>query len=339
MRRRKFIAGLGAAGAYVAVPRLSRAQQDTHVRRLAMLALGREDQATTTAFLAWRNEMAKLGWVEGRNLQIDVRFIRGGQDRLIADAEELVNLRPDVIFAGNGPASVAFQQRTSVIPIVFVGGGDPASAGLVRNMARPEGNMTGFANWGSASQGGRWLELFKEAVPRLTRVADIFFPNAFFMNASGPLRTSIAAAAAQHGVTIIRMPVQNDVEMEHAISAFAAEPDGGLLLTGAVPNIPPANFSERDRLISLVARRAIPAVYSDRYFLLGGGLVSCGPLIREAHFQAGVYTDRILNGEKAGDLPVQQITKIELGLNLKTAKMLGITFPTVLLTRADELIE
>jgi putative ABC transport system substrate-binding protein len=176
MRRREFIAGLGAACGYAAVPHLARAQQDTRVRRLAVLALGGENAPTEVVVTFW-NELAKLGWVRGLNLQVDLRFIQGGPDRLTADAEELVNLQPNVIFAGNGPAAVAFQQRTSVIPIVFVGSGDPALTGRVRNIARPEGNMTGFANWGAASQGGRWLELFKEAVPRLTRVADIFFPN------------------------------------------------------------------------------------------------------------------------------------------------------------------
>jgi putative tryptophan/tyrosine transport system substrate-binding protein len=176
MRRREFIAGLGAAGGHAAMPRFARAQQDARVRRLAMLVV----LGATTYLATLRNELAKAGWVEGRNLRTDLRFIRGDADRLAADAEELANLRPDVIFAGNGRAAVAVQQLTSVIPIVFVGRGDPALNGLVRNIARPECNMTGFANSAAASQGGRWLELFKEAVPRLTRVAGIFVPDGFF---------------------------------------------------------------------------------------------------------------------------------------------------------------
>jgi putative tryptophan/tyrosine transport system substrate-binding protein len=161
-RRRDFIAGIGAVGAYVAVPCLASAQQDRRVRRLAMLGPGVAETMTNVAIL--RNELARLGWVEGRNLQIDLRFNRRDLDGLATYAEELVSLRPDVIFAYTGLAARVVQQRTSVIPIVFVGGSDSTSNGLVRNIARPEGNMTGFANT-FGSLGGRWLELFKEAVP------------------------------------------------------------------------------------------------------------------------------------------------------------------------------
>jgi putative tryptophan/tyrosine transport system substrate-binding protein len=172
MKRREFIAGLGAA----AWPLAARAAETQ--RRLGALLFGRDDDPVYQSVLgAFREGLATFGWVEGRNLGIDYRFAGGDPSRLAADAEELVNLRPDVIFATGGLAALAVQQRTSVIPIVFVGGGDPTLTGLVCNVARPEGNMTGFANWGAASQGGRWLELFKEAVPRLTRVADISFPS------------------------------------------------------------------------------------------------------------------------------------------------------------------
>jgi putative ABC transport system substrate-binding protein len=226
MRRREFIARLGAAGAYVAMPRFARAQQDTRVRRLAAL-FGGDENRTATNLASLRNELAKLGWVEGRNLRIDLRF--SSADRPVAYAEEMVNLRPDVIFVIAGPMAVAVQQRTSVIPIVFVGGFDAAALGLVgNNIARPDGNMTGFAN-GFGSLGGRWLELFKEAVPRMTRVADIFFvpQSASNRGLRDQLRAPIAAAAAQLGVTIVRIPVRDAVQIEAAISAFAAEPDGG----------------------------------------------------------------------------------------------------------------
>jgi putative tryptophan/tyrosine transport system substrate-binding protein len=190
------------------------------------------DPLSQSAVVAFREGLATFGWFEGRNLRIEYRFSGGDLSRLAAGAAELVNLRPEVIFALSGPAARAVQQRTSVIPIVFVGRGDPASIGAVRNVARPEDNVTGFANY-FASLGGRWLELFKEAVPRLTRVADINFASEIFPpNNELELRAAIRAAAAQLGVTIIRMPVRNAVEIEHRISVFAAEPDGGLLLTG-----------------------------------------------------------------------------------------------------------
>src|SRR5262249_972282 len=199
-------------------------------RHVGALLSSPDNQSALDAF---RDGLATFGWAECRNLRIDYRFA-GDPSRLSADAEELVNLRPDVIFAYSGPAALAVQQRTSVIPIVFVGGLDPTSNGLVgNNIARPGGNMTGFAN-AFGSMGGRWLELFKEAVPRLTRVAHIFFVNELSVREAGEgVRANISAAAAQLGVTIVRIPVRNAVEIEPAISAFAAEPNGGLLLTGA----------------------------------------------------------------------------------------------------------
>jgi putative tryptophan/tyrosine transport system substrate-binding protein len=226
MIRREFIAGLGSAATWpFSRPLAAEAQ-----RHVGALLYGTDNDPLYRSLLgAFREGLKTFGWVEGRNVRIDYRF-SGDPSRLATDAEELVNLRPDVIFALTGPAARGVQQRTSVIPIVFVGGGDPNLTGLVLNMARPEGNITGFSNY-FASQGGRWLELFKEAMPRLTRVADIFFGNELF--ARNELRASIRAAAAQVGITITRIPVRNAVEIEPAISAFAAEPDGGLLLTEA----------------------------------------------------------------------------------------------------------
>jgi putative ABC transport system substrate-binding protein len=226
MRRREFIAGLGGAAAWPFTRPLAAEGQ----RRVGVLTAADNNPETQSQLRAFREGLATFGWVEDRNLRIDFRFAGGDPSRLAAYAEELVNLRPDVIFAVTGPGAGAVQRRTQVIPIVFMGGGDP-SFGLVGNIARPEGNVTGFANI-FGSLGGRWLELFKEAVPRLTRVAAYFTPASGFRQ----LEASIAAAAAQLGVTIIPMPVRNAVEAEHAISAFAAEPDGGLLLTGVAPD-------------------------------------------------------------------------------------------------------
>jgi putative tryptophan/tyrosine transport system substrate-binding protein len=332
MKRREFIAGLGAA----AWPLAARAAETQ--RRLGALLFGRDDDPVYQSVLgAFREGLATFGWVEGRNLGIDYRFAGGDPSRLAADAEELVNLRPDVIFAGTGPAARAVQQRTSVIPIVFMGGGDPASNGMVGSIARPGGNMTGFAN-SFGSLGGRWLELFKEAVPRLTRVADmtgvadIFFPMGD-LSARNDLRASIATAAAQLGVTIITMPVRNAVEIEPKISAFAAEPDGGLLVTPANPVS-----------LEVIGRLAL---YHHLPLMLAGGngrfvegmLMSHGADGYDLVRRAASYVDRILRGAKPSELPIQYPTKFELVVNLKTAKAIGVTIPEAFLALADEVID
>jgi putative tryptophan/tyrosine transport system substrate-binding protein len=279
---------------------------------------------------AFSEGLARFGWVEGRNVRIDSRFAGGDPSRLAADAEELVNLRPDVIFAFTAPAVRAVQQRTSVIPIVFVGGGDPTVTGLVRNIARPEGNMTGFATW-FASQGGRWLELFEEAVPRLTSVADIFFVNK--LSVRNELRASISAAGAMLGLTIVSMPVQNEVEMEHAISAFAAKPAGGLLLTGAVSN---TAFEAIERL---ALYQHLPLMFGGVTTPAEGFLMSHGPDFLDLAWRGSSYVDRILRGAKPSELPVQYPTKFELVVNLKTAKAIGVTIPEAFLAQADQVIE
>jgi putative ABC transport system substrate-binding protein len=331
MRRREFIAGLGGAVAWPLTRPLAAEAQ----RRVGVLSGG------TGTLDAFSEGMAKFGWVEGRNLRIDYRLAGPDPSRLAAYAEELVNLQPDVIFAFTGPAAAAVQQRTSVIPIVFVGGGDPAVTGLVGNIARPEGNMTGFANW-FASLGGRWLELFKEAVPRLTRVADILFANGFFgplplrptTSLPEPIQASIAAAAAQLGVTSIPMPVRNAVEAEHAISAFAAEPNGGLLVTGG-----------SNATTEAIGRLAL---YHHLPLMIGGGngrfgpegmLMAHGADLSDLARRASSYVDRILRGAKPGELPVQYPTKFELVVNLKTAKAIGVTIPEAFLAQADQVIE
>jgi putative tryptophan/tyrosine transport system substrate-binding protein len=249
-----------------------------------------------------------------------------------------VNLRPDVIFVVGGPQVRAVRQRTSIIPIVFVGGGDPALSGAVRNIARPDGNMTGFANWGAVSQGGKWLELFKEAVPRLTRVADIFFVSELTVVEPLGLRATISAATAKLGVTIISIPVRNAVEIEPAISAFAAEPDGGLLLTGGPVDNPFAMFEA-------IGRRALyyhlPLMYGavPTTARAEGFLMAHGTDIMDLARRASSYVDRILHGAKPSELPVQYPTKFELVVNLKTAKAIGVTIPETFLALADEVIE
>jgi putative tryptophan/tyrosine transport system substrate-binding protein len=339
MRRREFIAGLGGAVTWpFARPLTAEAQ-----RRVGALGFGRDDGPVFQSILAaFREGLATFGWVEDRNLRIDYRSF-GDPSRLAAYAEELVNLRPDVIFALTGPAALAVQQRTSVIPIVFVGGLDPTSNGLVgNNTARPEGNMTGFAI-GFGSMGGRWLELFKEAIPRLTRVADTFFVSDFPVRNANPrtaprneLRATIAAAAAQLGVTIVRIPVRNAVEIEPAISAFAAEPGGGLLLTGA------ANSST---IFGAIRRRALyyhlPSMYGSfpTAARAEGFLMAHGPDLLDLVRRASSCVDRILRGAKPSEQPIQYPSKFELVVNLRTAKEIGVTIPEAFLAQADEVIE
>jgi putative tryptophan/tyrosine transport system substrate-binding protein len=226
-RRRDAITLTATAVTYSMVwPYAALAQQAERVHRVGVL-VGVAGSVVQPLVAAFREGLANLGWVEGRNLRIDYRFSQGDPGRPDAYAEELVKLQPDLVFAFSGPATRAVQQRTSVIPIVFAGGGDPASIGLVGNIARPAGNVTGFANV-FTTLGGKWLELFKEAVPRLARLADVFTANEF-TNPQNELRATIDAAAAQLGLTIVRMPLRNPEEIEPAISTFAAEPDGGLL--------------------------------------------------------------------------------------------------------------
>ena len=259
----------------------------------------------------------------------DYRFAGGDPDRRAAYAEELVNLRPDLIWAVTGSAALAVQQRTAVIPIVFAVG-DPALNGLVGNIARPGGNMTGFAN-DFGSLGGKWLQLFKEAVPRLARVADIFSANSLRANPRSDFRTTIGAAAARLGVTIVRMPVRDVVEIEPAIAAFAAA-DGGLLLTGSIAT---AHF---DAIRRLALQYRLPLMRGGSS-LEEGVLMSHGPDYVDVMRRAASYVDRILRGAKPSDLPVQYPTKFELIVNLKTAKAIGLEIPATLLALADEVIE
>jgi putative ABC transport system substrate-binding protein len=325
LRRREFIAGLGGAAA--AWPTLARAQQGERVRRVGALFGGAYQNVA-----AFREPLAMLGWVEGGNLRMDYRFADGDPDRLAAYAEELVNLRPDLIFAFNGPAARAVQQRTATIPIVFVGGGDPASIGLVGNIARPGGNMTGFAN-NFGSLGGKWLELFKEAVPGLTRVAHVFSAIQASANPRSEIRTTMDAAAARLGVTIVRMRVHDPAEIERAISALAAAPHGGLLQTGATT---PAHADAIDRL---ALHYQLPLMVGDAAIVADGVLMSHGPDLQDLVRGAASYVDRILRGAKPSELPVQYPSKFELVVNLKTAKAIGVTIPEAFLSRADEVIE
>jgi putative ABC transport system substrate-binding protein len=235
-----------------------------------------------------------------------------------------------VILAFSGPAGQAVQRRTQIIPIVFVGGGDPAEDSIVASIARPAGNMTGFANI-FTSLGSIWLELLKEAVPRITRVADVF--DGAFLITAGTLRVAIDAAAAQLAIAIIRMPVREPVDTERMIGAFASEPNGGLLLTGALSS---AKFEAIERL---ALQYRLPLMVGGVKSIAAGVLMSHGPDIPDLVRLASSYVDRILRGAKPSELPIQFPTKFEFVINLGTAKLLGIEVPETLLATADEVIQ
>ena len=271
--------------------------------------------------------MQKLGWIEGRNLRIDPRISLGDPDRIRTYAMELVSLAPDVIVTSSRPATAEVQDRTKTNPIVFTAGGDPVSNGLVQNIARPEGNTTGFPSFVD-SISSKWLELLKEAAPHITRVALVFNPQTVNVGYFRP----IEAAAPLLGVQTLKTPVRDTLEMVRAIDAFAAEPNGGLLV---VPVLPEDSY----KMLHLVAaQHRLPAIDSTRP-KVADGLMTYAVDFSDIYRRAAAYVDRILRGTKVSELPVQSPTKFELVINLKTAKALGLTLPPSLLARADEVIE
>jgi putative ABC transport system substrate-binding protein len=328
MRRRQFIALLGSSA--VTWPLAVRAQQPERVRRIGVLMPVPEDDAQgKVRLVALREGLQKLGWVEGRNIQIDYRWAPQG-DQLQPAAKELLSLAPELILVQSDPATAALRRETWTIPIVFVSVGDPIGGGFIQSMAGPAANATGFSNF-EPSIGGKWLELLKEVSPGVKRALVILQTetpaNASFLRAA-------EAAAPTLQVTLIAPSVHNATEIEAAVNTFAAEPLGGLVV---MPH--PVTASNRNVIIGLAARHRLPAVYPFRFFAQGGGLVSYG-IDQIEHFRrAADYINRILKGEKPGDLPTQASTKFELAVNLKTAKSLGLTIPPALLARADEVIE
>jgi len=324
LKRRDVITLLCGAAAW---PVAARAQQAERVRRIGMLAAGGLNMRISEAY--FREELAKLGWVEGRGLRIDVRGSGAGPGGLAKDAEELVNLRTDVIVALTGAAARAAQRSTQTIPIVFVGGGDPAENNLVGSIARPT-NVTGFAN-NFGSLGGKWVQLLKEAVPRVSRVASVFHPE--FALPGSSVREVIGTAAAQLAMTVIDMPVRSPDEIARAINAFAAEPDGGLVINGAHP-------AENIRaMLGLALQHRLPALFGAGKLVAEGLLMSNGPDLVDLARRAASYVHRILRGAKPSDLPVQYPTGFPLIVNLKTAKAIGLTIPESFLLLADEVIE
>jgi putative ABC transport system substrate-binding protein len=331
MRRREFIAGLGSAAAW---PLIARAQQGDRVRRIGVLMwLDENDPGAKSDFSAFTQALADLGWIDGRNVQINLRW-HGDDDnnRIRVLAQELVGLQPEVILAAGWDATVAVQRETRTIPIVFAGVGDPVTNGIVTRLSRPSGNTTGFAIL-EASMGGKWLELLSEIAPGLKRAAIMFKPD---NDASWEsiFRSSLETAARSLKVVLIPTPVHSDVEMETAITALGREPGGGLVVR---PEL--FMYVHRAPIILAAARNNVPAVYFIPEFARDGGLLSYGNDPTDTVRRAASYVDRILRGEKPGDLPVEFPTKFEMAVNLKTAKALGLTVPQSILLRADEVIE
>jgi putative ABC transport system substrate-binding protein len=324
MRRREFIAGLGSAAAW---PVEARAQQADRVRRIGVLMGGGEDDLAKTFVSAFIQSLAGLGWADGRNLRIDLRWGRSDSSRIRALAQELVGLQPDIILAATTPVIIALQQETRTIPIVFANVADPVASGLVPRLNQPGGNITGFAA-AEPSIVGKRLELLSEIAPGLKRAAIMFNPDTGLASTIMP---SLETAARSLKVEPIIAP---DVEIEMAIVALGREPRGGLYV---VPDV--FMIAHRAPIILAAARNNVPAVYGQSDFARDGGLLSYGPDVVDIFRRAASYVDRILRGEKPGDLPVQFAAKFELVINLKTAKALGLAIPETLLATADKVIQ
>jgi putative tryptophan/tyrosine transport system substrate-binding protein len=328
MRRREFIILLG--GAVTAWPLIARAQPAERVRRIGVLlpsaAENPEYQPWVGAFL---QELAQLGWSIGRNVRIDTRWAATNAD-IRNQAAELVALAPDVILAHGSNTVGQLLQATHTVPIVFPVIADPIAGGFVDNLARPGGNATGFMLFEN-SISGKWLELLKQIAPGVTRVAVIVDPTI----PTGPAQFSVIQTMAPSlRVEVTPINKRDAGEIERAVAALAQASNGGLIVTTGLPAT-----HNRDLIITLAARHKLPAIYFDRYFVTAGGLFSYGPDRIDMYRRAAGYVDRILKGEKPADMPVQAPTKYQLVINLKTAKVLGLTVPQALLASADEVIE
>jgi putative ABC transport system substrate-binding protein len=341
MKRREFIALLGGAAA--TCPLGARAQQPERMRRIGVLMGGAEADPVWHAYVvAFRDELAKLGWTEGRNLRIELLFGDGDANRMSAHASELVKFNAEVILTTSGVALQAMQRETVTIPIVAVGlrAGDSGASALVGSIARPKGNVTGFPIlYGSI--GGKWLELLKAVAPRVARVALIINPDAtapleLTEPAQSTYAASIEAAAQALGVSAIKSPFRDAIELKRAIDDFAAEPNGGLIVS---PSVATGTRDNRQLILSLATLHALPTVHWDKAYPAEGGLMSYGSDMVDLHRRSASYVDRILRGAKVGDLPVQYPTKFELIINGKTAKALGLTIPQSLIATADIVIE
>jgi putative ABC transport system substrate-binding protein len=329
MRRRDFVALVGGAAA--AWPLAAHAQEGERMRRIGFLTPFVEDDPEAKARVAaFVQGLQQLGWTDGRNVRIDIRWGAGDAERIRRYAAELVALAPDVILAAGGATVGPLFQATRTVPIVFTLTPDPVGAGFVDNLARPGGNATGFTNF-EFGIGVKWLELLKEIAPRVTRAAVLRDPT---IPAGIGEFGAIQAVAPSVGIELRPIDVREAGEIERAVTAFARSSNNGLIVSSnALASV------HRNLIVTLASRHRLPAVYPFRFFITIGGLASYGPDTIDPHHRAAGYVDRILKGEKPADLPVQAPTKYELVINLKTAKALGLELPATVLARADEVIE
>jgi putative ABC transport system substrate-binding protein len=330
MQRREFISLLGGAAAANVLPRAAQAQQPERMRRIGVLiAIAESDPQARQRTAALEKGLQDLGWTAGKNVRIDYRFGGGDNARIQTFATELVALAPDVIVAAASTPLAALRQATRSIPIVMVQVADPVASGFIQSLARPGGNITGFAQF-EFTAASKWVQMLKEFSPGLKRIAILFDPasrNTGFI----PV---IESAARSFGLQVSLLSVRDGDEIDRAIGTFAREPNGGLIVVSSA-----TTGVNRGRIIELAARHRLPAVYPFRFWVESGGLMSYATNNVDLYRQAASYVDRILRGAKPADLPVQEPTRFELVLNLKTAKTLGVDFPTTLLALADEVIE
>jgi len=326
MKRRSFLAALGGAAAW---PLAARAQQGERLRHIGVISPN-NDPPAQARHAAFFQGLQQLGWIEGRNVHIDVRWSAGNAAEIRRHVAELVALAPDVILASGGATPGPLLQATRTVPIVFVIVPDPVGSGYVKRLSRPGGNATGFMMF-EYSLCGKWLELLKEIAPGVTQAAVLRDPTIIAGIGQFAVIQSVAGSV---GVDVIPVNLGDAAELERELGAFAQSPNGGLILTAS-----PLSAVHRDLIITLAARHKLPAVYQDRAYAAAGGLISYGAVWVDQYRRAAGYVDRILKGEKPAELAVQAPTKYELVINLKTAKTLGLNVPPSLLARADEVIE
>jgi putative tryptophan/tyrosine transport system substrate-binding protein len=330
MKRRDFIAGLGSA---VAWPHAARAQPSEPMRRIGVLmAYGDEEPEAKTWLTAFRRGLMELGWAEGRNLHIDVRWTASSLERMRRSAKELIDLKPDAILSDTTPVTAALERETRTIPIVFMTVSDPVGSGFVASLPQPSGNITGFSNHDSSIV-GKWLELLTQIAPGIKRAAMMFNPEMSPYVGSYYL-PFFEAGARSLKVEPVSTPVRSDAEIETVIASLEHEPGGSIIVM-------PDTFLNVHRtiIISLAIRNNMPSVSNTSAYVRDGGLLSYGPDVADVFYRAASYVDRILRGARAADLPVQLPIKFVTALNLKTAKALGLTVPATLLAVADEVIE
>ena len=328
MKRREFITLLGGAAA--SWPLAGRAQQNEPLRRIGVLMTTADDREGQRRLSAFREGLEKRGWAEGKNVSIEVNWSVSDPERARSVVDELIGRAPELILTSGTPATSAVHRARPAIPVIFTVVSEPIEQGFVQSLAHPGGNMTGFANL-EPSLGGKWIELLKEIAPDVTRVAIMFNPQA--APAAIVMSRSADEAAEKLAIELVRSPVHNPAEIESAITRLRRQTDGFIVLPDTSLNI------HRKLIVELASRYQLPAVYPFSYLVTEGGLASYGIDLADSFRQAAGYVDRIFHREKPADLPVQQPTKFDLAIHLKTAKALGLNVPSTLLARADEVIE